>query len=206
MLTVLIGILSMNIGSAIFLMTPLSNGLAQALAPMLTSQEIVIDDAFVQALLPTMTPMFLLFAIVFCVLMLPITYRFRMTEFAIMDDQGIGALQALGRSNRLMRDNRLALFRLDISFWWFYGLQFLFTAVSYGEEILALAGVSLPVSPDVAFFGFYILYVLCQLALAWYSGSYVQTTYATAYDALQAEAAEKPAPLVRQFPWDLLPQ
>lgn len=205
-LTVLVIILSVNIGSTVFLMTPLSGGMAQVLEPMILSQELVIDDALMQALLPTMTPMLIIIAVVFLALMLPIVYRFRMAEFAIMDDQSIGALQALGRSNRLMRDNRLALFRLDLSFWWFYGLQFLFTAVGYGEEILALAGVSLPVHPDVAFFGFYILYVLCQVILAWRAGSFVQTTYAVAYDALQAEAADKGAPLVRRFPWDLLPQ
>lgn len=205
-LTVVVGILSMNISSGIFLLTPLSNGLAQALEPMLTAQEFVVDDAFMQALIPTMTPMLILMGIVFCALMLPIVYRFRMAEFAIMDERGVGALQALGISNRLMRDNRMALFRLDLSFWWFYGLQFLFTAVGYGEEILALMGISLPVSPDVAFFGFYILYLVCQLLLAWRAGSIVQTAYATAYDALREEAAEKPAPLVRQFPWDLLPQ
>ena len=205
-LLIIVGILSVNIGSVIFLLTPLSGGLAQTLEPMMTGETLVIDEALMQTLLPTMIPMLILIGIVYCALVIPLLYRFRMAEFAIMDDEPIGALRALGRSNRLMRDNRLALLRLDISFWWFYGLQFLFTAVGNGEEILALAGIPLPVSSEVAFFGFYILYILLQLALAWWAGSFVQTTYATAYDALRAEAEEKPAPLVRHFPWDLLPQ
>ena len=64
-----------------------------------------------------------------------------------------------------MRRNRLALFRLDLSFWWYYLAQFLLTALCYGDVILQAMNVSLPFNADVAFFVFYIAALLAQFAL-----------------------------------------
>lgn len=200
-----IAILCLQLGTAIFIMTPLSDPLMELTEPMLT-EGFVLDDAMMETLAPYMTPAYVIFAIVFCAVAIPVFYRFRMAQFVIMDTEKVGALKALGTSHKMMRYNRWSLFKLDLSFWWFYGLQLVSTALCYGDVILEGLGVTLPISADAAFFGFYGIHILCQLALAWKTQSYVQTTYAQAYEALRPEAQDPEPPVMKNVPWDYLPE
>ena len=76
--------------------------------------------------------------------------------------------------------------------------------ISYGDLLLAQAGVTLPMPAEVAWFVFYILGMLAQLALYWHSYSYVQTTYAVAYDVLRQQMEEEPVVEAqpKKLPWD----
>ena len=142
-----------------------------------------------------------IFAVLYGVLMIPLLYRFRMAEFVIMDIPKTGALAAMGKSNKIMRRNCWKLFRLDLSFWWFYGLRVILTAICYGDLLVDKLGISLPFGEDAQFFLFYFVYALCQLALDVYAWGRIQTTYAVAYDTLLARAGEMRKPVQEQNPW-----
>ena len=197
-------ILCINISSAIFIMTPFSLPLAEALQTLSTqaasAQELMVEVS------GALIPFYCIFAILLAVMAVPVLYRFRLAQYLIVDEPKTGALAALGTSHRLMRYNRWAMFRLDLSFWWFYGLQLLSFLLAYGDVLAAVLGIRLPVSEGVAFFGFYVLHCASQLLIAWRFASPVAVTYATAYETLQQMHKDAEPQLVKNFPWDFLPE
>lgn len=199
-----IAFLCVQISAGIFIMTPFSDPLLKAMEEMAVSGAPVLDEATVSALSQMVLPAYGIFAILFCLLAIPLSYRFRMASFALMDREQIGALRAMGVSHKMMRYNRLSLFRLDLSFWWYYLLQALSMGLGFGDMILDALGI--PFNTDVAFFGFYGIHLLCQLGLAWWMQSRVQTTYAMAYEAVRPEAEDPEPPVIKNLPWDYLPQ
>lgn len=200
------GFLCLQISSGIFILTPFSNPLMEATEALMAQGTPEINDALIATLMPLITPMYWIFGILFCVIAIPILYRFRMADFVIMDNKPIGALQALGASHKMMRYNRLALFKLDLRFWWFYALQVLSLGLCYGDELLPALGISLPVGGDAAFFLFFAIHLVCQLTLAWFAQSRVQVAYACAYEALLPEYLDPEPPVMKNLPWDHLPQ
>lgn len=173
----------------LYSVTPLAAPLMEILEPFAgTGTELVLDDATLAAATEAMTPMFVLYAVVFLAVAAPRFYKFRMAFFALMDDPKAGARMALRRSTLMMQGKRLDLFKLDASFWWFYVLDGLTLALCYGDVILELLGIALPISADVSYFLFYVLYLAAQLGLYAWARNRVECTYAAGYDALcQAE-------------------
>ena len=68
------------------------------------------------------------------------------------------------------------------------------TVLCYGDILIEMLGIDLPMDPDVRFFLFYLVYAFGQLALYAYAWGRVQTTYGVAYDVLleQAGIVRKP--------------
>lgn len=197
-------ILCINIGSTVFLMTPFAAPLAEAIQTMDPAG--VTPEALMAALEEILVPLYLVMGLVTGVILVPILYRFRMARYLIMDDPSMGALRALGTSNALMRNNRGALLRLDLSFWWYYGLQLLCLGLYYGDVIAAALGITLPVSSTAALFLCFGIYCVGMLLLARFFVSPVATTYAVAYDTLREMRRDAEPRLVRNFPWDFLPE
>ena len=197
-----IAFFSIQLSSGIYMLTPFATPLMEAVQTI-PAEELTVDAIMAAAAKPEiMIPMYVVAAAVTGALMIPVYYRFRLAQFLIVDDPKIGALMALGMSNRLMRRNRWAMFRLDLRFWWFYGLQLVSAALCYGDVLAGALGIQLPVSETVAFFGFFLLHCVVQLVLAWFAVSPVKVTYAVSYDVLR-QMAENPAPLpAKPVPWD----
>ena len=175
----------LNVSSILFIMTPLSNKLNSLLAPVMEQSGDMLqmmEQLPMSQLQEAILPAFLLFVVLFTVVMIPVLYRLRLAEFYLMDRPGTGALAALLGSGRSMRKKCGKLFRLDLSFWWFYLLQALVVLISYGDGLLALAGITLPVSGEVGFFVCYGLYAAGQILLHTFFWGQVQTTYALFYD------------------------
>ena len=188
-LVVGIALIAMNLASVIFSLTPWS-------APLMDIAEAIMEagtftEEIIAQMIPIMTPLYIIFFAVFAALAIPMFYRLRMSEFILMD-KPMGALPALLFSHRFMRGNCWKLVRLDLSFWWFYALSLCSIAIGYLDVILPEFGVTLPVNADVAFFLCYSVYILCQIGLSWWAGSYVQTTYATAFDSFIPQAPDAP--------------
>ena len=196
-------ILCANLSSGIFLMTPLSNPLLEILQSL--EAEIIsgnaanftIDDATAAAMAQTLLPVIPIFLILFLIIAVPILYRLRMSDYLLMEEKKTGAFEAVILSWRMTRGRVFSLFRLDLSFWWFYGLQALSVVLLYGDWLLSVLGITLPMSADVTYFLMYGLYSIFSVAVFWRFGSYVQTTYAVAYDALRYHAA---MPLPKSVP------
>ena len=178
------------ISSWIFMMLPASQAFYEIMTPYLNSMsvlnsELIIDEATLMAAASTMTPMLIIFAVVFCLAALPVVYRYRMVNYCLLDSDRPGAFAALRESRFMMRRNRFALFRLDLSFWWYYLLEALAVVICYGDLLLPLVGVSLPWSGTVSYFLFYILSLAFQFLVYFLFMNRVQVTYATAYEAIR---------------------
>lgn len=190
----------------IFMLTPLANPMIEALMPIAETatvadmEMLMADPRVTEAIGQASLPMLAVFAVVFLLVALPMFYRLRMSEYALVDDPKAGAFAALRASRRMMRGNCLALLRLDLSFWWFYALELLLAVVCYGDALLPMVGVELPFSTTVAFFLFYILNLGGQVALYWWKKNEVTLPYAVAYETLHS-APPEPRPVAQSQIW-----
>lgn len=167
----------------LFMLSPWSV-LTMETAEQLLSSGAAMEESAMNQMMQTMYPLYILLAILVCVVLFPILYRFRLSDWAVMDDTD-KALQAMKYSAYWMHRKRMWLFRLDLSFWWYYALMGVASLVAYGDMVLPVLGVQM--NEDLAFFLFYLLSALVQLLTAWRFAPQVQTTYALAYSALRAE-------------------
>ncbi len=191
LLYLVVGIGSFYLSMQVFMITPLSNRFMQTLLPYLsgiTEQELVAllaDEALQMQLMADMIPLYVLVVAVFLAVAVPMAYRYRMVKYVLLDKPGIGALAALRESRAMMRGNRLKLFRLDVSMWWYYGVSVLASVVCYGDVFLNMLGITLPWPGIVSYFLFYVLYLAVMLASCLLLRNRVEVTYALAYDAVR---------------------
>lgn len=183
---------SVYAASMIYMMTPLSRGTLELMAPLLSeasilSPEILMDDTTYTQLVSSMTPAFVLFGILFAALYIPVSYRFRMTKYVLIDKPGIGAIAALRESRMMMRRNAVNLFKLDLHLWWYHAALLLSSVICYGDQILPKFGVEFPFSSDVAYFLFYGAYWVIQAVVYYFLRNRVEVSYALAYDAIKPE-------------------
>lgn len=200
----------MYIGSFVYAMTPLARPMVELLLPMMESgmtMEQMQEAIYVlpyEELMQLMKPMVIIAAILFALVAIPSIYRFRMADFIIMDEPRVGAIIALVGSGQLTRRNRWKLFKLDLSFWWFYLAEGLCYLMIHAPKLLGALGVPADGVSQWVWLGIYILALLLQVAVYWRSYSYVQTTYAAAFDVLRQQKPEppKPRPVPKNLPWD----
>lgn len=166
------------LGSILFTLTPWS-------APVMDAYEIGTEEALLAAMDQVMLPMMGIMGVVMLVLMVPYYYRLRQAQYVLMENPAAGAMAAIRTSRALMQGRRMELFKLDLSFWWFYSLEMLTLFVADGELLLAMFGVTLPWSSNVSYYIFLVLCYLCTLVLYWWRGNEVQVTYARAYESLK---------------------
>ena len=178
----------------IYLVTPLSDSLVDAAMPFITADGMLNQTALLEAGEAAMDQFTLgllpfagIFLALYAVTVLPLYYKFRMADYALLEGRRIGAFAALWMSARMMKGNRLRLFKLDLRFWWFYVLELLTVCICYADALLALAGITLPISSEVLFYGSYLAYLLARVALYWWAKNPVAVTYALVYDQLKPE-------------------
>lgn len=188
-----VSMLCVNIGTSIFFMTPLSFPAYEILLPILEAASNnatpAVDETTLTALIHMMLPLIPILLGLFLLLVAPVLYRLRMADYLIMEDGKTGALEAMLTSWHMTKGRAFALFRLDLSFWWFYALQAAAMLLAYGDAIAEALGIALPISADLAALVCYLLYGAVMLALNWRFGSYLQTTYAVTYDTLRYQCA-----------------
>ena len=184
-----------QVGSFVYMLSPASQPLVELTeqmmeagsdAAMLEMLE-ALDDNVVKSLLMGMLPYMLIPALV---IIIPLSYRLRLAQYVVMDEQRVGAFYALSQSLRLTRRRCLQLLRLDLRLWWYYALQVVVLAVCYGDMLLPLLGVTLDVSSEVASLAFYAVGLALQLGLHWWKMPQVMTAYAGFYDRLCPKRAE----------------
>lgn len=183
-------ILSLYIGSTLFMALPLSDPFYAIMEPLMGSSsvlsgQIAVDEATLLAASATLKPLLWFWLGIFLILFLPAYYGFRMTTFCIADNPRRGALAAMHRSKMMLRGNRIALFKLDVSMWWFYLLQFLISGVCYGDMLLPLIGIHLPWSSTFSYYFFFVLSLVLQIVTYYFLMNRVYAAYALAYEGLQ---------------------
>lgn len=186
----MLGMVTMYLSTYLFLMLPMSADFYAIMEPFLSSasvldQTLVIDEATTIAAMSAMEGLIWIWLAMFALVAIPLYYRFRMVSFCLADGNGCGALMALRTSRILMHRNRFALFRLDLSLWWYYLLQVLVSAICYGNILLALVGIDLPLPDVLELFLFPVLSLMVQLVVHYFVLNRVYTTYALAYESLK---------------------
>lgn len=171
------------VAGQLFLFTPFAQPLLDMIIPIVESgatESIQLPDGLIPLILPYVALTLALFALA----AIPVSYRYRMATYYLLDHPHDSARAALRGSWKMMRGNAFALFKVDLRFWLYYLLSFLATFICYGDTLLALAGISLPMSDTAAFFLFYILYLAIQFFLFYCFRNRLEMTYIAAYDAI----------------------
>ncbi|MBP3674360.1 MAG: DUF975 family protein [Oscillospiraceae bacterium] len=186
----------MYISAQIFVMTPLADDFWEIMLPLVSSStvldsEIMLDDATLVAATEAMLPMIPIFLVLFLAAAAPIYYQYRMANFALLDDPQRGAIAAMRESRTMMKRNRLNLFKLDLSFWWFYLLEALIAVLAYGDTLLPMLGISFPWSDTFSYYLFYVVSLALQVGLYYLFLNRVNVTYATAYEALRPKPQQQ---------------
>lgn len=201
-----VGMLSVYTGVYLFLMLPLSNGFYEAIMPMMESATaggtLIIDEPLMAAASEAIVPSLWIFAILFLLLFLPMHYNYRMVTYRLIDQQRPGALRAIHESRVMMRRNRIALLKLDLTIWWFYLLQAAILLIAYLDILLPMLGITLPISNTVSYFLFLALSLGLQFVVYYFCMNKVAVIYATAYETLlPKKEPEMPAPVPSANPW-----
>lgn len=187
----------------LFMLTPGAQSLfalaEEMVATGMTDPYAMMDSPAYQQVVGQMLPYVLVGMLIFVV---PLYYRLRFADFVLAEDPQVGALRAILTSFRMTRRKSLAIFKLDLHFWWFYLVQLLIVAIGYGDLLLALVNVELGISADAAMFVFYIAGLLCEFGLYAWMKNQVSGTYALAYDQLLHDAVEAPQFAQKNVPWD----
>lgn len=136
-------------------------------------------------------PFAVTYAVVFMGLLLafalPVYYRYRFVNYILLEQPGMGGMQAMFLSRAMTQGRRKELFKLDISFWWFYLGELLVAVLCYGDVILELAGVELPMSDTVASWLFLLLSLAAQLGLHCLAKPLLEVSWVKAYRDCSAE-------------------
>lgn len=193
MLFVGLSIVCSNIASFLFIATPWAAPLMAEIENIM-SQELS-DAAFAEALLgmrqDLVVPLMIIFSICFLIGALLLFYRIRLAEIWLMDHPGKGALVALLNSRKLMQGAWKGMLKIDLSFWWFFVLELLVSALGMGDTILNYLGVSMSTDAFVTYLVFFSLYLWAHLMLYWWKKNDVSVAYAHAYLTLCPEKTEE---------------
>ena len=180
----------------IFMITPLSQSATDILTPLVTGAaasgqtSLMLDDATYTGLMSAMMPALAISGVLFLALSAPLFYRYRMTDYILIDRPGTGAAAAMRESRKMMKGNCWKLLRLDVSMWWFYAAMAIASIVCYGDSILSALGISLPVSCTAAYFLFFAAYLAVAFAAYYFLRNRVEVAYALAYDSLKPREPE----------------
>lgn len=178
------------LATMLFMFTPFSHRAVELMMPVLEnvtllSPEMVLDEGLYEQLMQAMIPAFVLCAIVVGAAAIPVLLRLRMSRFVIIDKPGMGAMAAMQESRKMMKGNCLKLLKLDVGLWPYYLGCVAASLLCYGDVLLSLMGVNLPVSATVSYYGFFALYLAAQFAVYYLLRNPAETAYAIAYDAIR---------------------
>ncbi len=152
-----------------------------------------VSETLMLEVLLEMAPMLILMLL----LLLPgytfLSYSFRMALYLMMERE-ISGSRAYILSWRMMRRHRWKIFKLDLSFWWYYLLANLISAVSYLDTILTVAGVELPFGEIFWFFATMVLSWGLLLGLNLWKKPSVECTYLAAFEVIAHPPQEPQIP------------
>lgn len=209
-LTLAVMIITANLSSVIYMMTPAAEQLTELAAEAGNTEDVyaVLEQLSQQdlaQLLHSMLPMMILWGCLCLVLLVPLLYRFRMAEYVILENPMARGLSSMLISASLLRRRCWQLFQLDLRLWWYYGLKLLCILLCYVDVLLDALGIGLPIGADGAYFASYGLYLAALFAVEVAFRPRVDTAYACAYRKLETlgPAARKMQMAKPQdMPWD----
>lgn len=181
-----IAFISINISSSIFVMLPWAQPLNELSLSIVEGNELT-TEMLMAAMQEVMLPLTVTTLIVLLPLIAPFYYRYRMALLFLLDGQQNRALFAMRESRVWMKGQCMALFKLDLRFWWYYALELLVSALSFLDLGVTALGISLPWPGAVTTFICFGLYAIGQLLLHRSFKNYVNVAYAQGYNNLIAQ-------------------
>ena len=182
------------IAAQIFMFTPMADAATELLAPVMAEgtppMDVLLDEALYNQLVQVMLPMFVILGVLYLIVMIPIAYSFRMVNYIVVDKPALSAGIVLRESRKMMKGNRFRLFRLDLGFWWWFVLSAITSLICYGDTLLPMLGISLPMNADLAYFLFYGLFLCAQFALFFFLRNRVEVAFAHFYDRIRPKDQE----------------
>ena len=181
----ILGIAASYIGMVIYFVSPLFQSAVDYLTPLMTTgadaqqmlNALLADEAALNGFLQTLIPMYVLVLVLYLAMMIPVSYRLCMAKLVILDDPRAGAFRAVAESFKMTRRNCMALFKLDLSFWWYYLLTVLVSALSMAE-------VFLPMSEAMAW-GSYAAALLLQAGIYYFFRPKLEVSRCLIYNAIR---------------------
>ena len=182
----LLGLFSFILSYYSFMLTPLSDPLYEIINTInidsaLLQTEIMLDDATILAITDAYTPMLIIWLALFSIGAVIISYRFRMATFLVFDHPELRGRETLRISSYQLRGHTKELIKLDLSYLWYFALNIMAGMLAYGDYLLPLIGVQLPMSSEVAYFAFLLLSLALQAGLFIWAKNQVDVTYAKFY-------------------------
>lgn len=185
---------ALQIASIVFAFLPGAMASVEPIMALLQDPQVLagnMTDAQLLQFIKPMIPVYIITAVLFVAVSIPLSYRMRLAFYRVMDETRSGPVKAVFESMRLMKGNCIALFKLDLSFWWYYVLQFILSAC-----LLAL--LFLPGITGLAYLVGYGVCCLLSLLLEYKFLAYVQVSYALFYDALWQKATAPTLPKIEE--------
>lgn len=163
------------------LLTPLSNRVIAVMGTV-SAEELLSNGLALIAFYSAMLPIILIYLVALVPLLWYFSCTYRMVDYLLIDRPQLGAFGVLRESRRMMQGNMKMMFRVDLSFWWYYLLQALVSVLVYLNMVLAPFAIGLP--PEVLYWGTVVLYLAADFALRYFFSNKVAVTYALFYDSL----------------------
>ena len=163
------------------LLTPLSNRVI-AVVGTVSAEELLSNGLALIAFYSAMLPIILIYLVALVPLLWYFSCTYRMVDYLLIDRPQLGAFGVMRESRRMMQGNMKMMFRVDLSFWWYYLLQALVSVLIYLNMVLAPFAIGLP--PEVLYWGTVVLYLAADFALRYFFSNKVAVTYALFYDSL----------------------
>ena len=185
---VLVAVLAAQLGSMLFLFTPWAEPLMEVLMPIAASGVIDLNDAALADAVGLMIPMLLFSGAAMLLALIPFLYRFRFANYCLLDDPKGSALGSMRESGRLMRRRFGAMLKLDIALWPYHLANVLVGLLLYGDLILALLEIPVPLEAEVLSLVVYALALVAQALVQLGLRNRTESTYVMAYEQLR----EKP--------------
>lgn len=183
------------VAMGIFMVTPFSNGFRAAILPIISevtasSAASVDTNALVEsmmyntALMDSLLPMMIIYVVLIIPVYLILAYLYRFVDFILIDQPACSALEAMRQSRVKMRGNLVQMFKIDLSFWWYYLLRALTVLILYLDVVFAMLGIPLPGSGLVQYYGLMVLSLAADAAVTILFQNRFQVTLSLAYDAV----------------------
>jgi len=120
---------------------------------------------------------------VFLVLLVPLLYRLRFSEYILIDNPRFGGFRACLESLRMTRRRWFPLLKLDLFFWWYYVLSLLVGLLSYMDLLPGLLGFARVSVSETMTLVFYGLYLIAQALVYYFFRPRLEVSFALLYDA-----------------------
>ena len=179
------------LATILFTLSPFSDRLIQALEPVVSGGSLLsegtmeLTEGVIDAVNVSLLPLMAIFLVIAAVFVVPLLYRLRMTDYVLYDHPEAGALYAIRESKKMMRFHRLSVFKLDLSFWWFYLALALSYALNYAPMFLSVSGISLPVEGEALSVLCFLLSCAAEFVVIYFLRSRMEVTCALAYNRLK---------------------